>query len=248
MREDEVKAVLASDSWPVNVYGGGARPWRPACGAAILAPALAGLDLDAGSSGRELARADEGRRLRFKAPKTKHGRRTITIPPLDGRRTAEALAGTTRTAVCTRTGQGDRDALVFPTWDWYQGARTRLQKTGQKWMVEARPRSRHALRHTHASSLIAEGMDVLTISRRLGHARRRSRSRFTVTCSRTPTTVRPRVIEALFAKVTSAGLISDGGRVPIGCQFPLLFSRPPPAKCLMLPSVEGWPSGLRHRS
>lgn len=28
----------------------------------------------------------------------------------------------------------------------------------------------HALRHTHASSLIAAGVDVLTISRRLGHA------------------------------------------------------------------------------
>jgi integrase len=27
----------------------------------------------------------------------------------------------------------------------------------------------HALRHTHASQLIASGMDVLTISRRLGH-------------------------------------------------------------------------------
>ena len=27
----------------------------------------------------------------------------------------------------------------------------------------------HSLRHTHASHLIASGMDVLTISRRLGH-------------------------------------------------------------------------------
>jgi integrase len=28
----------------------------------------------------------------------------------------------------------------------------------------------HALRHTHASMLIASGMDVVTLSRRLGHA------------------------------------------------------------------------------
>ncbi|MBV8421742.1 MAG: site-specific integrase, partial [Hyphomicrobiales bacterium] len=28
----------------------------------------------------------------------------------------------------------------------------------------------HSLRHTHASTLIASGLDVLTISRRLGHA------------------------------------------------------------------------------
>ena len=27
----------------------------------------------------------------------------------------------------------------------------------------------HSLRHTHASTLIAAGLDVLTISRRLGH-------------------------------------------------------------------------------
>ena len=29
----------------------------------------------------------------------------------------------------------------------------------------------HALRHTHASTLIAAGLDILTISRRLGHGR-----------------------------------------------------------------------------
>jgi integrase len=28
----------------------------------------------------------------------------------------------------------------------------------------------HALRHTHVSQLIAAGMDILTISRRIGHA------------------------------------------------------------------------------
>jgi integrase len=28
----------------------------------------------------------------------------------------------------------------------------------------------HALRHSHASALIASGLDVLTVSRRLGHA------------------------------------------------------------------------------
>ena len=28
----------------------------------------------------------------------------------------------------------------------------------------------HALRHTHASQLIASGLDVLSISRRIGHA------------------------------------------------------------------------------
>jgi integrase len=30
--------------------------------------------------------------------------------------------------------------------------------------------ARHALRHTHASTLIRAGKDILTISRRLGHS------------------------------------------------------------------------------
>ena len=30
--------------------------------------------------------------------------------------------------------------------------------------------SLHAFRHTHASALIASGMDILTVSRRLGHS------------------------------------------------------------------------------
>jgi integrase len=36
--------------------------------------------------------------------------------------------------------------------------------------IDARQISLHALRHTHASSLIAAGVDILTVSRRLGHA------------------------------------------------------------------------------
>ena len=36
--------------------------------------------------------------------------------------------------------------------------------------IGGRQISLHALRHTHASSLIAAGVDILTVSRRLGHA------------------------------------------------------------------------------
>jgi integrase len=32
-------------------------------------------------------------------------------------------------------------------------------------------RTYHALRHTHASQLIEAGVDIVTISRRLGHAK-----------------------------------------------------------------------------
>lgn len=36
--------------------------------------------------------------------------------------------------------------------------------------LELSPVSFHALRHTHASALIAAGVDVVTVSRRLGHS------------------------------------------------------------------------------
>jgi hypothetical protein len=46
----------------------------------------------------------------------------------------------------------------------------------------------HGLRHTHVSQLIAAGLDVLTISRRIGHASPAiTLNRTTRTCSQIPT-------------------------------------------------------------
>ncbi|HEX5517116.1 MAG TPA: tyrosine-type recombinase/integrase [Pseudolabrys sp.] len=68
-------------------------------------------------------------------------------------------------------GKAPDDALVFPKWD---GTPRVPTTTSTEWtrtlaQLDLPPISLHALRHTHASQLIAEGMDVLTISRRLGH-------------------------------------------------------------------------------
>jgi integrase len=41
----------------------------------------------------------------------------------------------------------------------------------------------HALRHTHASQLIDAGVDIMTISKRLGHAKPDIILRITRTCS-----------------------------------------------------------------
>jgi integrase len=49
----------------------------------------------------------------------------------------------------------------------------------------------HSLRHTHASTLIASGLDVLTISRRLDTARPSSRSASTDICSRPTIVLQP---------------------------------------------------------
>jgi integrase len=60
---------------------------------------------------------------------------------------------------------------VFPTWDGKPRSPGALTKEWSRAIRGAGLNvTLHALRHTHASSLIAAGVDVLTISRRLGHA------------------------------------------------------------------------------
>ena len=110
--------------------------------------------------------------LRFKAPKTKRGYRTISLPPSS----VETLRAHRRQQLELRMalGQGrpESSALVFST---IEGGPLSPDNLSRDWrrVTTARklPRIRfHALRHTHASALIASGLDVFTISRRLGHA------------------------------------------------------------------------------
>jgi integrase len=110
--------------------------------------------------------------LRFKKPKTKHGRRVISLPP----NAVEVLRAHRRMQLEQRLalGQGkhEPDALVFET---TEGAAISPDGVSQNWgrtlIARGLPKvTFHALRHTHASILIAKGIDVLTISRQLGHA------------------------------------------------------------------------------
>jgi integrase len=69
-------------------------------------------------------------------------------------------------------GKATPEALVFSNFD---GEPIRPNNLSRRWIEVMRayklpPVPFHALRHTHASSLIAAGVDVLKISRRLGHA------------------------------------------------------------------------------
>jgi integrase len=61
--------------------------------------------------------------------------------------------------------------LVFPNW---QGQPWSPNVFGAAWSKLAKQLglgvSFHALRHTHASQLIDAGVDVVTISKRLGHS------------------------------------------------------------------------------
>lgn len=68
-------------------------------------------------------------------------------------------------------GQGGPPTLVFST---IEGEHIKPNSVSRNWLrlITAKGLPRvgfHALRHTHASALINAGVDILTISRRLGH-------------------------------------------------------------------------------
>ena len=130
------------------------------------------LDLEAGKL--RIERAIEKTKthgLRIKAPKTRHGRRTITLPA----GAAEVLRQHRKAQIETRLALGigklPDEAHVFGT---VEGAPLDPDRITQDWKRFTAARglpkvTLHALRHAHASALIAAGADPVTVSRRLGH-------------------------------------------------------------------------------
>jgi integrase len=109
--------------------------------------------------------------LRFKPPKTKRGRRIISLPAFIVKelRAHRIAQGEERLAL--GLGKDSDDALVLRRPDGSPLVPDNVSSEWRKAVAALKlPKvSLHALRHTHASQLIASGMDVLTISRRLGH-------------------------------------------------------------------------------
>ena len=108
--------------------------------------------------------------LRLKAPKTKSGRRAITLPAV----TIEALREHRRAQLEERLalGIGGRSEMVFTRHDGelvdpkiFSSAFRRAAKAAG---VDV---TFHALRHTHASTLIRAGVSIATVSKRLGHSK-----------------------------------------------------------------------------
>jgi integrase len=132
----------------------------------------ADLDLDAGKL--RIERAIEKTKthgLRIKQPKTKHGRRSISLPAS----AIEILKAHRKAALELRVqlgiGKLPPEAFVFGT---IEGKPRDPDRITQDWkrFTAARGLPRvtlHALRHSHASALIASGADPVTVSRRLGH-------------------------------------------------------------------------------
>jgi len=130
------------------------------------------LDLDANTVRIERSLEETAEGLRFKLPKTKHGRRTIALPPPVADVMREHRRRQFELRLQLGLGRPSPDDLVFTLPD---GTPWPPDKVSRDWsnLVRYRGLPRvmfHALRHSHASALIAAGVDIVTVSRRLGHA------------------------------------------------------------------------------
>ena len=139
----------------------------------ILALRWSRVDLDGKSiSVREALEWTKAHGIRFKAPKSRAGRRDVTLPDI----LVDVLHEHRRTMLELRmqlgAGKMPDDALLFATLD---GAPLSPNAISAAWADFAESINMpevtfHALRHTHASQLIDQDVDIVTISKRLGHA------------------------------------------------------------------------------
>jgi integrase len=139
----------------------------------LLALQWGDVDLDGGSLRVERSLEETKQGLRIKPPKTKRGRRNITLPSETIAMLRAQKVKQMELRLVLGLGTISRDTLVFST---PSGELLSPDSLSRDWRRVSTSRklprvSFHALRHTHASVLIAAGVDILTISRRLGHSK-----------------------------------------------------------------------------
>jgi integrase len=120
-----------------------------------------------------IKQALEGNRgTRVKGPKTRNSRRTISLPA----HTVAELRAHWKTQqeqrMAVGLGRSPDDGFVLAGPDGKAQSPGAVSKAWERTMssIGMPEITLHSLRHTHASMLIASGIDVLTISKRLGHS------------------------------------------------------------------------------
>jgi integrase len=121
---------------------------------------------------REALEETKAHGVRFKKPKTKNGVRDISLPDIVVEALREHRKAQLEMRMALGLGRLPDDALIFPGAD---GGPQSPRAFSAYWADHAEQLgvgdiTLHALRHTHASQLIDAGIDVVTISKRLGHA------------------------------------------------------------------------------
>jgi integrase len=109
--------------------------------------------------------------IRIKPPKTRHGRRTISLPAHAVAELRQHWREQQEQRLAAGLGKAPDSAPVFATIaGGYMNQGTITRQWGDQMAAIGMPDvTLHSLRHTHASMLISAGVDVLTVSRRLGH-------------------------------------------------------------------------------
>jgi integrase len=110
--------------------------------------------------------------IRFKAPKSKAGRRDVTMPDVLAAALHEHRRAQLELRLQLGLGKLPDDALPFAS---IEGRPLSTIDVSVLWgrfaaKIDMPEITFHALRHTHASQLIDQGIDIATISKRLGHA------------------------------------------------------------------------------
>ena len=167
---DQVNAVLADlrEHWmhPIVALavGSGARRGE------LLGLRWRDLHLDSGIMKIERALEQTKQGITVKAPKTRHGRRVVALAPV----TIDVLRAHRRTQqeqwLVLGRGKVPPEMPVFATVDGEVLSPRSISKAWERATKRLGINAPfHSLRHTHASTLIAAGVDVVTVSRRLGH-------------------------------------------------------------------------------
>jgi integrase len=139
----------------------------------LLALRWSDIDLNKGTLRVERSVEETKAGLRVKPPKTKRAKRNLT---LHGAAVAMLHAHRKQQLeLRMRLGQGrpDDDAWVFSNIEGGLISPHSVSRSWRRFLIDHKlPRvSFHALRHTHASVLIADGVPIPTVSRRLGHSK-----------------------------------------------------------------------------
>jgi integrase len=111
--------------------------------------------------------------VRFKVPKSRAGKRDITLPDILVEALREHRKAQLEFRMACGAGRLPDDALLFAD---IEGAPLTPNAASMAWAdfaasVGIPEVTFHGLRHTHASQLIDQGVDIVTISKRLGHSK-----------------------------------------------------------------------------
>jgi integrase len=109
--------------------------------------------------------------IRVKGPKSKHGKRVVSLPAHVVTELRQHWREQQEQRLALGLGRAADDAPVFATYD---GKFMSPDALSHAWMRQMESLGMsdvtlHSLRHTHASVLLRGGVDVVTVSRRLGH-------------------------------------------------------------------------------